>query len=91
VFFHIYYPDEYEGYLYKPQRDDDLSVDLPEFNTFLHVYKRTDCDAFLNYIKNQTEGVIYSTGSQGYVDKVMDLIDPNREIFKHRLYQQSCS
>ena len=28
-------------------------------------------ETFLNYIQNETEGVIFATGSKVYVDKVM--------------------
>lgn len=91
VFLHVFFPDEFEGYLMKPERDDDWSFDLPEFNTFLHIYKRFHMETFLNYIQNETEGVIFATGSKVYVDKVMDLIDKDRKIFKHRLYQEHCN
>ena len=90
IFLFAYQPDEYEGYMFRPTKREDYFVDLPEYDTDIHLYKRDHCDEFFDYIANECEGVIYSTGSKVYVDKVMDVIDPDRTIFKHRLYQESC-
>lgn len=91
VFLHVFYPDEYEGYLNQPLRDHDYYIDFEEYNTFLNVYKRNKCDELFSFLENETEAVIFSTGTKEYVDKVMDFVDPDYKVFKHRLYQDSCN
>lgn len=91
TFLFVYYPDEFEGYLNQPMRDHDYYIDLPEYNTFLNIYMRQGYKEFFEYLKENTEAVIFSTGSKQYVDAVMNILDPNYEIFKHRLYQTSCN
>lgn len=91
IFLHAYFPDEYEGYLFRPSKEEDYYIDLPEYNTDLHLYKRDNCDEFLEYLANECEAVLYATGSKTYVDKVIDIFDRDRKIFKHRLYQEHCT
>lgn len=91
TFLFVYYPDEFEGYLNQPMRDHDYYIDFPEFNTFLNIYMRKGHKEFFEYLKNNTEAVVFSTGSKQYVDAVLNILDPNYEVFKHRLYQTSCN
>lgn len=37
------------------------------------------------------ELIIYTAGRQDYADKMIDLLDPNKEFISHRLYRQHCS
>lgn len=37
------------------------------------------------------ELIIFTAGRQDYADKMIDLLDPNREYISHRLYRQNCS
>ena len=37
----------------------------------MNIYKRKNLDKFLEYIKNECEGVIFSAGVKSYVDSVM--------------------
>lgn len=91
IFLHVFYPDEFEGYLNQPLRDHDYYIDFEEYDTFLNVYKRRNTEKFFEFIKNEAEGVIFSTGTKEYVDQVMEFIDPDHEIFKHRIYQEGCN
>jgi TFIIF-interacting CTD phosphatase-like protein len=50
---------------------------------------------FLEYLKKSKEDgtlepIIYSTGTKFYIDKLMDIVDPKKEIFEHVLYQNAC-
>lgn len=33
---------------------------------------------------------IFTAAEQEYADLIIDLIDPNKEFFQHRLYRQHC-
>lgn len=91
TFLFVFYPDELEGYLNQPARDHDYYIDLDEYNTFLNIYMRSGYKEFFDYLKENTEAVIFTTGTKQYADAVLDIVDPNYEIFKHRLYQTDCN
>lgn len=59
-----------------PLRRSDFSVDLPEFDTWIDIYKREHFNTFLNYWMNETEPVVWSCGHPSYVKKVMSLLCP---------------
>ena len=44
----------------------------------------------LDLIKNDYNIVIYSSNHQIYVDQILDYLDPNKEYFNYRLYQNHC-
>ena len=52
-------------------RDYDFYIEFKEFNTYLNIYKRKNLDRFMNYVKENCEGVVYSAGIKPYVDIVM--------------------
>jgi len=59
----------------------------------VNVYIRDNMDDLLEYLrkaKPEVESIIYSTGVPIYVDKLLSIIDPNREVFQHVLYQNAC-
>jgi len=91
VLLFVFYPDEYEGYLQSPLRDYDYLLEFKKYDTFLSVYKREYLDQFLAYLKENTEAVLFCAGEKEYVDFVMDQIDPDKSVFKHRIYQEACS
>ena len=48
---------------------------------------------FLSYLKGakpDMETILYTTGQAMYTDKLLKIIDPNREVFDHVLYQNAC-
>ena len=84
VLLFVFYPDEYEGYLQSPLRfiswhfqfstrirDYDYLLEFKKYDTFLSVYKREYLDRFLDYLKNNTEPILFTTGEKEYVDLVM--------------------
>eukprot|EP01017_Pseudomicrothorax_dubius_P040847 TRINITY_DN6470_c0_g1_i1.p1 TRINITY_DN6470_c0_g1~~TRINITY_DN6470_c0_g1_i1.p1 ORF type:complete len:201 (-),score=33.98 TRINITY_DN6470_c0_g1_i1:37-639(-) len=89
VLLHVFYPDEDEAYMHAPLRDYDYYTEYPEYSTYLSVYKREHYDEFLDYLAENCEPIIFSTGVKSYVDRVLDLADP-KKVIKHRLYQDSC-
>jgi CTD small phosphatase-like protein 2 len=44
----------------------------------------------LDLIKNDYNIVIYSSNHQMYVDQILDYLDPDKEYFNYRLYQNHC-
>ncbi len=52
-------------------RDYDYLLEFKKYDTFLSVYKREYLDRFLDYLKNNTEAILYTTGEKEYVDLVM--------------------
>ena len=68
------------------------------YNTFvvdfqgqpIHVRLRpylTDC---LERLSQIYEIVVFTAGVQEYADKILDHIDPDRKMFKKRMYRQDC-
>jgi hypothetical protein len=50
---------------------------------------------FLDYLKKgkndgSLEPIVYTTGQKFYIDKLLDICDPKREIFDEVLYQNAC-
>jgi hypothetical protein len=88
VLAYTFTPDE-EGYMMAPRRKEDFHLWFEDFECLLNVYKRKNLDNFLNYLEEECEPVIFSTGVKSYVDLVMSLIDPTRKI-KHILTQEHC-
>ena len=53
------------------------------------VYERDHMSDFLSYLKGakpNMETILYTTGQKTYTDKLLKIVDPNREIFDHVLY-----
>jgi len=91
VLLYVFYPDEHEGYLQSPLRDYDHLLEFKKYDTYLSIYKREYLDDFMAYLKENTEPVLFCTGEQEYIDLVMSVIDKDRQVFKHRIYQDGCS
>jgi CTD small phosphatase-like protein 2 len=64
-------PDPRENWMTAPIRKWDFSVELPEFETWIDIYKRENLDLFLNYWINETEPVVWSCGHPAYVKKLV--------------------
>jgi TFIIF-interacting CTD phosphatase-like protein len=47
--------------------------------------------SFLKSSKQEgIETIVYSTGQKYYVDRLVDILDPKKEVFDHILYQNAC-
>jgi TFIIF-interacting CTD phosphatase-like protein len=85
-----YIPDENLGMHEFPKyKEYDYRIELTDYKTFAFLYYRDYLAEFLNYIDDNFEPILYTTGDQLYVDKIMNLIDPNK-IFPYRLYNKDC-
>lgn len=56
----------------------------------VHVQKRPHLEHFLREVSQRFEVVVFTASQQVYADKLLDLIDPKREMIKHRLFRDSC-
>jgi TFIIF-interacting CTD phosphatase-like protein len=86
VLLHTFLCDENFGYMANPASKD------PEFEFFLQetkqpvlVYLRDNMNEFLDYLKASREDgletVLYTTGQKIYTDKLLEIVDPKREVF----------
>ena len=44
----------------------------------------------LEKLSNFYELIVFTAGEQGYADNILDYIDPEKKIFKKRLYRTHC-
>lgn len=70
-------------------RDPDYELDYGEKRIPIKVYMRDCAQEFLSFLKenrDKIEPIIYTSGVPQYTDMLLNIVDPKREIFEHRLY-----
>lgn len=70
-------------------RDPDYKFTMGPRNIPIKVYLRPYMDEFLDFLKEnkeKIEPIIYTSAMPDYTNKVLELIDPKREVFEHVLY-----
>ena len=88
VLMYAFAPDQ-EGYLLAPLRNYDFYAEYEEYEALLSIYKRKNLDNFINYLSEECEPILWSTGVPSYVELVMNLIDPHKKI-PYVLTQNEC-
>lgn len=87
---HTYLYDENFGFMSDPApREPEYKFTIGERNVPIKVYARPYMKEFLQFLKENKdiiEPIIYTSGMFEYAEKLMDIIDPKREIFEHVLY-----
>ena len=63
-----------------PRHQSHLTCDV-------HAVLRT----FLEMASSEYELVLFTASLQPYADAILEVLDPQGSIFKHRLYRESCS
>jgi Dullard-like phosphatase family protein len=56
----------------------------------LNVKLRPHLEEALSYLSNMYEICVFTAGEQDYADTILDYIDMDRSIIKHRLYRHHC-
>ncbi|XP_071395842.1 CTD small phosphatase-like protein 2 [Centroberyx affinis] len=61
-----------------------------------HQYKvymilRPHVKEFLQSMAKIYEMFVYTSAKKQYAEKILDVLDPRRKLFRHRLYQEDCS
>ncbi|XP_069779068.1 CTD small phosphatase-like protein 2-B [Narcine bancroftii] len=67
---------------------------VPDYSLVLglvHVRLRPYCREFLESVSQFYEVILFSSATKDYTDKLMDILDPQRQIIKHRLYRKHCT
>ena len=59
-------------------------------STRLNVKLRQNLEEALTYLSTMFEICVFTAGEQDYADAILNFIDPDRSIIKHRLYRQHC-
>ena len=76
-------------------RDPEFQFTHGPMNHPIKVYTRDYMQEFLDFLKEdqqkgKLEVILYTSGVPEYTNRLLDYVDPKREIFKHCLYQGAC-
>ena len=52
---------------------------------------RPYANQFLEYCSQFCEIVIFTASRQEYADRMLDFLDPEKKLIKHRLFRESCT
>lgn len=85
VFLHTFLCDENFGYMANPgAKDPEHEFTIEELRQPVLVYLRDHMDDFLDYLRESKpfiETILYTSAKPIYTDRVLDIVDPAREIF----------
>ena len=93
VLLHSYIPHFTEGYLNQPKRAHDYYFEMQtDEQLFVNVYMRTNYDRFLDYLKENTETILFTYNNQEFTEKLMETVGREKfDFIEHRFYQDDCS
>lgn len=63
---------------------------FPFKGTEIQVRLRPYVQDILEKLAHSYEIIVFTAGEQAYADEILNYIDPNKSIFKKRLYRQDC-
>ncbi|XP_039371093.1 CTD small phosphatase-like protein 2-B isoform X2 [Mauremys reevesii] len=58
--------------------------------TFLTDFQGDVYQEFLETLAKAYEIFVFTTAKQDYTEKILDVLDPQKKLIRHRLYQQDC-
>mmetsp|Transcript_3598 Transcript_3598/g.10058 ORF Transcript_3598/g.10058 Transcript_3598/m.10058 type:complete len:448 (-) Transcript_3598:125-1468(-) len=56
----------------------------------IHVKQRPHLHEFMKSVAELFEVVVFTASQRVYAEKLLNVIDPNRNLIKHRIYRESC-
>ncbi|XP_067872208.1 CTD small phosphatase-like protein 2-B isoform X2 [Heterodontus francisci] len=56
----------------------------------VYVRLRPYCKEFLQSLSQFYEIILFTTATKDYTDKLLDILDPHRQMIRHRLYRKQC-
>lgn len=90
VLLHTFICDENFGYIANPSsKDPEFEFFMDEIKQPVLVYMRNDWQKFVQYLKDNKdmiEPIVYTSALAPYTAKIMNIIDPKREVFKTFLF-----
>ncbi|XP_039983749.1 CTD small phosphatase-like protein 2-A isoform X2 [Xiphias gladius] len=57
----------------------------------VHMILRPHLKEFLQSMAKIYELFVYTCAKKEYAEKILDILDPQRKLFRHRLYQEDCA
>ena len=73
-----------------PNPDIIFSVNFQGVFYEVYVRKRPHLDVFLQTVARMFEVVVFTASQKVYADKLLDLIDPKKNLIQHRLFRDAC-
>jgi len=73
-----------------PSACESFRMALPD-GDLVHVNKRPNLDAFLKSITSKYETHIFTAAMEIYASPLLDILDPNNEMFQGRWYRDHCT
>jgi CTD small phosphatase-like protein 2 len=76
----------------EPMPKSELTFNITAQGVHYTVYarRRPHMDYFLREVAKIAEVTVFTASQQVYAERLLDLLDPKRELIKHRLYRQAC-
>lgn len=69
---------------------ESFRVTLPD-GDFVQVNKRPNLDLFLREVTSRFETYVFTAAMEVYASPVLDILDPNGDMFRGRLYREQCT
>ena len=94
VLLHTFICDENFGYISNPAaKDPEHEFFMEEIRQPVLVYMRDHWQEFVTYLKENEkyiDPIVYTQGLEPYTNHLLNIIDPDREVFKTVLYSNAC-
>lgn len=71
-----------------PPSEDSFVIEVDGWET--RVQRRPHVKWFLQQAATKFELMTFTAGTEGYASKILDDLDPNGELIKHRFYRHHC-
>ena len=73
-----------------PSACESFRMSLPD-GDLVHVNKRPNLDTFLKEITSKYETHIFTAAMEVYASPLLDILDPNQDMFQGRYYRDHCT